>query len=269
MDRLEDRCTPSLFASSGGTVYELNEQSGAVIRSFTPFEKEARDVPLFISQDTDTLYIGAGVGGGPRLIAVTQSSFAEKWSVFVGDPNSRTGVSVSALPQPSQPITAGEGWTVWIDGDISKEAFNRVADILAPLNLKITTDYPDSLRPGEYTTVILHDQGNVGWRPSALGTANQAVRNDSLYQPTMAYAPNYSAEVIAHEVVHTIQPLNYPPHSTNTADLMYPYLTGGINIPDVEVLNASISRLQDGWRFGIILSNTNGTFSYGDIDLTP
>lgn len=270
MEELERRCTPSLFASSGGVVSEMNPQSGAVIRSFTPFEQEARDVPLFVSQDTNTLYIGAGVGGGPRLLAMNKTTFAPKWDIFIGDENSRTGVAVSAIPgfDPKQ-MTAGSGWTVWIDGDITEKDFNRVADILSPLNLKITTDYPDTLRPSEYSTIILHDQGNVGWRPGAIGTSNRVVQNDSLYQHTVAYAPKNWPEVIAHETVHTIQPLNYDSHREDPADLMYRFAAGGTNIPDAEALNASIARLQDGWRFGITLHPSNGTFSFGDIDLTP
>jgi hypothetical protein len=267
MELLESRCMPSLFASSQGMVYEVSD--GAVIRSFTPFESEANSVPLFIAQDENEIIVGAGIGGGPRLSAFLKNDFTHLWSIFLGDPESRTGVSVAAMPGFNNTLSAGDGWTIWLDGDITEQTFDRVADILAPLDIKLTTDYPDDLRPGEYSTVILHDRGNVGWRPTALGTASRVIHNDNLYRPTTAYAPKNWPEVIAHEAVHTIQPLNYPSHSDDPNDLMYSYAAGGTNIPDAEALNAAIIRLQEGWRFGIVLSSTNGTFSFTEKDLTP
>lgn len=263
MDQLESRTTLSVFASAGGVVYDITHGT-----SFRPFEQEASSVPLNISQDTTTIYVGAGVGGGPRLAAFNLDT-TPKWSVFVGDPESRTGVSVSALPNPKTPMTAGDGWTVWLEGDISPDTFKGVVDILSPLHLRITTEYPNDLRPGTYTTVRLLDESPVGWRPSALGTVPvTAVHNFSLYAPTVAYAPLDSTLAIAHEIVHTIQPLNYPPHSDNPADLMYPYIDGGTAIPDADTLNKSIVDLTDGYRFGPTYDNVSQTFRYGYTQLS-
>lgn len=94
LEQLEDRSTPAL-ASSAGVVYFLDDATGAVRDSY-PLDPAFRG-PLFVAglPDGDVL-IGAGAGGGPRVVRWDYATGREQWSVFVGDPASRTGVSVSA-----------------------------------------------------------------------------------------------------------------------------------------------------------------------------
>lgn len=97
IDRLESRDTPApLYASAGGELRELDPASGATLRTVRPFEQSAAAVPLFVATDGDAVYVGAGTGGGPRLDAIDARTLETRWSVFVGDPSTRTGVSVAA-----------------------------------------------------------------------------------------------------------------------------------------------------------------------------
>lgn len=94
---LEPRDCPGVLASTGGVVVELDD-AGRRVAAFRPFEQEAAGVPLFLAADADRIYVGAGVGGGPRLQARDRVTGAVAYDVFVGDPDSRTGVSVAVLP---------------------------------------------------------------------------------------------------------------------------------------------------------------------------
>jgi hypothetical protein len=89
-----------VLASAGGVVYLL-DGSG---RSFTPFESSAAAVPLQLAQDGDRIWIGAGVGGGPRLQSRDYRTLAVLSDEFLGDPASRTGVSVAAFTPHRSPL---------------------------------------------------------------------------------------------------------------------------------------------------------------------
>lgn len=95
------------MASTGGVVYLL-DGSGAIQGAFRPFEAEAARVPLYLAQDHGTIWIGAGAGGGPRLQARDAATLAVTADRFIGDPASRTGVSVAAFDPPSGSIPSGE-----------------------------------------------------------------------------------------------------------------------------------------------------------------
>jgi hypothetical protein len=88
------------MASAGGVVYLL-DGSG---RSFTPFESSAAAVPLQLAQDGDRIWIGAGVGGGPRLQSRDYRTLAVLSDEFLGDPASRTGVSVAVFQPYRSPL---------------------------------------------------------------------------------------------------------------------------------------------------------------------
>jgi hypothetical protein len=90
------------MASAGGVVYLL-DGSG---RSFTPFESSAAAVPLQLAQDGDRIWIGAGVGGGPRLQSRDYRTLAVVSDEFIGDPASRTGVSVAVFQPYRSPLQA-------------------------------------------------------------------------------------------------------------------------------------------------------------------
>ena len=97
---LESRETPAavLLASAGGTVYE---------RVGGEWEYRARafeaDVPSTLARVGDSVFVGAGVGGGPRVV-----EYGRGWqqldSFFLGDPDSRSGVSVLGFERPSLAI---------------------------------------------------------------------------------------------------------------------------------------------------------------------
>lgn len=104
LELLEARETPAL-ASAGGVVYGLDTATGAVQWS-RPLDPEFHG-PLFVAglPDGDIL-IGAGAGGGPRVVRFDVTRQAEAWSVFVGDPATRTGVSVAAWEAYRSPLRA-------------------------------------------------------------------------------------------------------------------------------------------------------------------
>jgi hypothetical protein len=104
---LESRTLPGVLAAAGGEVFEL-DAAGRVLARFRPFEFDAAGVPVSLSADdaAGLLYVGAGAGGGPRIDAFRLDDFARVWSVFVGDPASRTGVGVEAWARPAAPLRA-------------------------------------------------------------------------------------------------------------------------------------------------------------------
>jgi hypothetical protein len=96
LTRLEPRDTPALYASAGPFVYEVTA-AGQELRSFQPFESP--DVPVSVAAADGLVFVGAGAGGAPRVAAFDSVGFAERWSVFVGDPHSRAGVQLAAVPE--------------------------------------------------------------------------------------------------------------------------------------------------------------------------
>lgn len=118
LEQLEHRECPAL-ASAGGMVYGLDDATGAVMWS-RPLDPAFRG-PLFVAglADGDFL-VGAGMGGGPRVVRFDGTTLAQEWSVFVGDPATRTGVSVAAFdatrvsvpgptPAPAPPLPGPAG----------------------------------------------------------------------------------------------------------------------------------------------------------------
>jgi hypothetical protein len=94
LERLEARETPAV-ASSAGVAYVLDDDTGAVVWK-RPLDPDFAG-PLFVAELDGDILIGAGQGGGPRVVRFDWATQTEKWSVFVGDPASRTGVSVAAF----------------------------------------------------------------------------------------------------------------------------------------------------------------------------
>ncbi len=87
----------SLFAAVGPAIYEITSQ-GQILRAFQPFE--SAEVPVQVAAGTEgSIYVAAGPGGGPRISAFHSYGLYEQWSVFVGDPASRSGVQLSAMPE--------------------------------------------------------------------------------------------------------------------------------------------------------------------------
>jgi len=95
VELLPDRIVPAL-ASSAGVVYVVDDATGATLGSYQM--DPGFSGPLFVAglanADGDFL-VGAGAGGGPRVVRVDYATGRDVWSVFVGDPQSRTGVSVA------------------------------------------------------------------------------------------------------------------------------------------------------------------------------
>jgi hypothetical protein len=102
LDPLEPRLAPArvLFAASGGVVYERVGQ-GWEYRA-TTFES---DVPASLSTDGERVFVGAGPGGAPRVVTYDRGWNAVA-SVFVGDPESRAGVSLVGFDRPSAGLRA-------------------------------------------------------------------------------------------------------------------------------------------------------------------
>lgn len=96
-ERLEPRALPApvLLASAGGVVYESTPDG--YVQRVRAFEA---DVPATLAVVGDSVFVGAGVGGGPRVVEYDRG-WREMSSVFVGDPASRSGVSVLGYDRPS------------------------------------------------------------------------------------------------------------------------------------------------------------------------
>lgn len=128
---LESRDCPAL-ASAGGIVYGISDSTGAVewSRALDP----AFTGPLSVAglADGDVL-VGAGVGGGPRVIRLDGRSLREEWSVFVGDPNSRTGVSVADWQRVQSPLQAVSHATVPGATGAVQQALDEIPDSVAAL----------------------------------------------------------------------------------------------------------------------------------------
>lgn len=104
LEHLEARETPAV-ASSGGVVFFLDDATGATTGRFVI--DDGFTGPLFVAGlPGGDILIGAGTGGGPRVVRYDPTRTAEVWSVFVGDPDSRTGVSVAAWESYRSPLRA-------------------------------------------------------------------------------------------------------------------------------------------------------------------
>lgn len=108
VEQLESRDCAAVMYSTGGVVYLLDGTG----RQFTPFEASASQVPLFLAEDSGRIWIGAGQGGGPRLQVRDSATLAVVSDRFVGNPASRTGVSVAVFregvpaAEPNGPLLA-------------------------------------------------------------------------------------------------------------------------------------------------------------------
>lgn len=96
---LEPRTAPAVFAATGHFVYEITAAGDATGRVFDAFP-DAPGIPVHVAADAAGIYVGAGDGGGPRLSAFDPVSLGERWSVFVGDPDTRAGVNLAVLDSP-------------------------------------------------------------------------------------------------------------------------------------------------------------------------
>lgn len=171
LELLEDRSTPAL-ASSGGVVYFLNNDTGAVLDSY-PLDP-AFHGPLFVAAltgpgaDGDVL-IGAGTGGGPRVVRYDYQTGREQWSVFVGDPTSRTGVSVSdwtgyqtALSIHPEPTNPGDPAAVQLEASRLPDGLEAW---LAPAVDVRVTDYATRPPSAEYYPTEQYIRIDAaGWR---------------------------------------------------------------------------------------------------------
>lgn len=92
VERLEARDVPAyVLASGGGWLYGLDPATGAEQRSLQL--DPGYDGALHpAAVDHGDFVVGAGEGGGPRLVRYDGITWTPEWSVFVGDPNSRKGV---------------------------------------------------------------------------------------------------------------------------------------------------------------------------------
>lgn len=101
-ETLEAREVPAhvLFAASGGVVYERVGELWEY--RATAFEG---GVPATLSADGEHVYVGAGPGGAPRVVTYNRGWTATE-SVFVGNPESRAGVSLVGFDRPSAGLTS-------------------------------------------------------------------------------------------------------------------------------------------------------------------
>lgn len=101
---LETRLAPApvLFASAGGSVYER-------VGNVYEFRQRAfeSDVPASLATYGDLVYVGAGVGGGPRIVGYDRGWHVVS-SVFVGDPNSRSGIDLLGFDRPTLGLVADD-----------------------------------------------------------------------------------------------------------------------------------------------------------------
>lgn len=104
VEQLESRDCAAVMYSTGGVVYLLDGTN----RTIVPFEQGAAQVPLFLAEDSGRIWIGAGQGGGPRLQVRDSTSLAVVSDKFVGNPASRTGVSVAVF-RPGVPAVDPNG----------------------------------------------------------------------------------------------------------------------------------------------------------------
>lgn len=109
LTRLDARDTPAL-ASAGGDVFRVDPLTGTSTYLFSPFEPAAAGVPVHLAEEAGRILVGAGVGGGPRLQARDAATLRVVWDTFIGNPDSRTGVSLTpggVLPATPLPIAEG------------------------------------------------------------------------------------------------------------------------------------------------------------------
>jgi hypothetical protein len=166
---LDARDAPALVAGAGPgdppAVYLLGD-AGEVLASRVVFEGSFRG-GVAVAADGDRVYVGAGPGGGPRLVTLTADLANKIDDRFVGDPSSRGGLSLAGITRsrdpaiPADPPTDGP-LPVYLDFPPDFAAAGavaaRFAELADPLDRFAVTLRPPDRPPGDYLTVVYQDR---------------------------------------------------------------------------------------------------------------
>ncbi len=152
LEELELHNTPAVFAT-GGVVYT---DAG----SFTPFPGYTG--PLTVDTDGDRIYVGAGVGGGPR-VAAFDSRGTRLFDRFVFEPSFRGGVEVAADGGHVY-VTPGDGGgpvLVTLDRDLTEQGRRFVGDPNARGGLRVGAATAAPVGPTQAVPVPQDDNPHV------------------------------------------------------------------------------------------------------------
>lgn len=244
---LEGREVPAFLTSAGGLV-QIRDDSGGVVQEFRPFEDKAATVPLFISGNEKTIKIGAGVGGAPRLQIRDRESLRVLTDIFVGDPKSRTGVSVAELPdslKTPKTLTSNTFARHAIYLAFSREpqyagpppgvesaVFNLVSNAINQAGLSdlvnVTTGIPTHLRGDRYAVMVIGGVGKDAGFGRAVGTAYVGTYGQREYDPPEGFVygqglkwdPAKVALTVLHEWGHLMGLI----HSYFEGEIMLPVI---------------------------------------------
>lgn len=265
MIELEPRDCPSVVSLSdlGRGYVERPDGSGA----FNPFPDYTGSLRgLYSTNSGVAVYApAAGSDGGPRVATTNAHGDRLHNDYFAFDPASRVGVAFvvldDSLPAPPPPapavpaVTTGRGrLTYYLDfsqtpdhpADYVPAVVNRVAELLAPFDVTVTTVFPAAKLPGSFVTGSVLSGPQVPWfNVAAGGLATETVaEHANLEQPLDVYSgyftePTNTAHALAHEFGHALG----LPHRNVLGNLMNGTVFNGgngLNPDQVAAGNAAI-----------------------------
>lgn len=232
-DTLDERNLPSaesdFFLTSSAGIVAMYTPNGERKERFRPFESGARDIPLFLAVDAERIYVGAGVGGAPRVQVRDRIDTSRVLlDFFAGSEESRTGVSVAVPGQvfagnlSSKPNAPN---SLILDADLLAAdvaaVWSRVSRELAEFPIDVRTSSANQFADDMRTAVIrIADGGGrsiAGEAPlgvfSKIPLAKGFVFTDSLDEK-----PNLIASAALHEFGHLIG----LEHTNDSRSIMFP-----------------------------------------------
>ncbi len=228
IERLESRLNPSFYTSAEGLITEWSD-NGAEMISFRPFEENASGVPLFIVADDTRLYIGAGVGGGPRVQVRNVETLSVQLDFMAGPESSRTGVNIAPkqtleqlrtpLEQFSSKPDAGNALIVDFVDTVPKYAQRKTLELIASklslLDIDVRTSPPD-FSPADWAIVKIENAPDIN--SGIIGQSRIGVFGSSPTVPAVSYVyanvatnnPAMLAQTAVHEFGHLAGLLHSP-----------------------------------------------------------
>lgn len=179
------------------------------------------------------VYVGAGVGGGPRLSVWNPDGTRNRPDVFVGAAGDRSGLVPVVAEAPAEaPVTVGTGrYRIYLDGADAATTREVAGYFRELLDLVTVTNARPDAEPNSYLTVVFGAPLGYaqGYAPAAVGLGGLGIADDWAHPTNAASNPDTvwvqyagrslkAAQAGAHEAGHALG----LSHAADPRDVMAP-----------------------------------------------